>query len=116
MRFFSRESPWWLDVRRLHAISIPLAATFVVDNVIALTNSFIVGKLGAAHLAAYALASRVAVDVGYVTCFSIVGMAGVFVAQAHGSRRDAVVRESVTHALWLAVLLSIPGMVAMLAL
>ncbi|CAE6865374.1 Multidrug resistance protein NorM [Paraburkholderia aspalathi] len=96
------------ELFNLHRISLPLAAVFIVETLMAFTDRVIVGRLGTDELAALGLTTRVAGDVTYVVCLCILSIGNVLAARALAANDEATVGAIVRHSLFLALLLSVP--------
>ena len=88
-------------------IALPLAAAYLAEIAMVLTDNAIVGHLGALELAGVGLAAN-AVWESLVFATSIVAIVGVLVAQAHGAKNHNVIGHHVRQGFWVAVAFSIP--------
>ncbi len=72
------------EVRSLLVIAAPLAAAYLAEIAMMITDMAIVGRLGSVQLAAVGLAGDLMMEV-MLFCMAIVSMVGVLVAQAIGA-------------------------------
>ena len=110
------------DELRLHRrIAVPIVATFLVELGMWYTDAIIVGRLGAAPLAAVGLLGGLYWEMHFA-CFALLSIAGVLIGNAYGAGDAAGLRRAFRHGLALAALLSppvmllaaaIPGLLAM---
>ncbi len=97
------------------AIAAPLAAAYLAEFAIVVTDMMFVGRLGTVELAAVGLAGNLTFDALSVS-IGVISIVGVMVAQAHGRRDKAEASRSVRQGLWMAAFLSVLGLGFCLAL
>jgi MATE family multidrug resistance protein len=93
----------------LARITAPLAAAFIAEMAMSVTDTIIVGHLGRDQLAAVGL-TAVIVFSGLIVCVHMLSIVGVQAAHAHGAKDDARVARAVRMGFWVATLLSLPAM------
>jgi MATE family multidrug resistance protein len=97
------------EARVLVRIAAPLAAGFLAEMAMNVTDTIIVGRLGNVELAGVGLAASVLFNVLFV-CMAVVSIVGVLAAQAHGAGNPAAIGHAVRQGFWVATLLSLPAM------
>ena len=90
-------------------IAAPLAAAYLAEIAMLITDMAIVGRLGSVQLAAVGLAGDLMMEV-MLFSMAIVSIVGVLVAQAIGAGDAQSGAHHLRQGLWLATALSIPGM------
>jgi len=91
------------------AIAAPLAAAYLAEFAIYVTDMMFVGRLGTDELAAVGLAGGLTYD-ALTVAIGVISIVGVLVAQAHGRRDNAEASRAVRQGLWMAALLSLLGL------
>jgi MATE family multidrug resistance protein len=94
--------------RKLSVIAAPLAAGFLAEMGMNLTDLAIVGRLGTTAIAAVGLITVILFGVLFV-CMSIASVVSVLAASAHGSGDRAGVSAATGQGFWVSAVLSIPG-------
>ncbi len=89
-------------------IALPLAAAFLAQIGMALTDNAIVGRLGSVQLAAIGLTGNLLWEI-LIVAISIVSIVGVLVAQSFGAKQINKIAHHVHQGIWVAIALSIPG-------
>ena len=97
------------EVRSLLVIAAPLAAAYLAEIAMMITDMVIVGRLGSVQLAAVGLAGDLMIEI-MLFGMAIVSIVGVLVAQAIGAGDEASGAHHLRQGLWLATALSVPGM------
>ena len=97
------------------AISAPLAAAYLAEFAMVVTDMMFVGRLGTVELAAVGLAGNLTYDALSVS-IGVISIVGVMVAQAHGRNDKAEASRCVRQGLWIAAFLSVLGLGFCLAL
>ena len=97
------------EVRALLVIAAPLAAAYLAEIAMMITDMVVVGRLGSVQLAAVGLAGDLMIEI-MLFCMAIVSIVGVLVAQALGAGDAESGVRHLRQGLWLAAALSIPGM------
>ena len=88
-------------------IALPLAAAYLSEMGMVLTDDVIVGRLGALELAAVGLTGNLVWEVVVITQ-AVIAMVGVLVAQAYGANDHDRIGHLVRQGFWIAIALSIP--------
>ncbi len=96
------------EVGALLTIALPLAAAYLAEIAMMLTDIVIVGRLGSLELAAVGLAGDLVVET-LLFATAIFSIVGVLVAHAGGAGDHGSIGHTVRQGLWLALALSIPG-------
>lgn len=89
-------------------ISAPLAAAYLAEIAMGITDMLFVGRLGSVELAGVGLASSVLFEI-LIVAVSVVSIVAVLVAQARGAGSAEGVRNAVRQGFLVALLLGIPG-------
>lgn len=97
------------EVRSLLVIAAPLAAAYLAEIAMVITDMAIVGRLGSVQLAAVGLASDLMIEI-VLFCVAIVSIVGVMVAQALGAGHAESGAHHLRQGLWVATAISVPGM------
>lgn len=97
------------DAPALCRIALPLAGAYVAETIMSVGNVMIVGRLGAGPLAGVGLASNLLLYL-LVVAMDVVGIVSVLLAEAHGRGDREHLSNTLGQGLWLAALVSIPGM------
>jgi len=97
------------EVRALLVIAAPLAAAYLAEIAMLVTDMVIVGRLGSVELAAVGLASDLMIEI-MVFCGAILSIVAVLAAQAVGAGEAGSSAHQVRQGLWVATALSVPGM------
>ncbi len=98
------------ELRSLLTIAAPLAAAYLAEIAMMITDMAIVGRLGSVQLAAVGLAGDLMMEV-MLFCMAMVSIVGVLVAQAFGTGDAKAGAHHLRQGLWMATFLSVPGMV-----
>ena len=93
----------------LARITAPLAAAFIAEMAMSVTDTVIVGHLGSIQLGAVGITANI-VFLGISICIHVLSIVGVLVAQNHAARNDAAVPQAVRMGFWVATLVSLPAM------
>ena len=91
------------------AIAAPLAAAYLAEFAIYVTDMMFVGRLGTVELAAVGLAGGLIYDVLSIS-IGVISIVGVLVAQAHGRHDKPEASRFVRQGLWIAAMMSLVGM------
>ncbi len=97
------------EIGALLVIAVPLAAAYLAEMAMNLTDTVIVGRLGSVELAAVGLTAGLYFGLLFI-CFGLVSIVGVMAAQAHGAGDKAGVTRAVRQGLWVALAVSLPSM------
>lgn len=89
-------------------IAMPLAATYMAEIGMVLTDNAIVGRLGSVELASVGLMGNILWEALFVGT-SIISIVGVLVAQAYGANDTGKIGHHVRQGFWVATAISIPG-------
>ena len=95
------------EIKAHLVIALPLAAAYLSEMGMVLTDDVIVGRLGALELAAVGLTGNVVWEV-IVIAQAVIAMVGVLVAQAFGAEEHDRIGHLVRQGFWIAIALSIP--------
>jgi len=101
---------WRQEIGKLSIIAGPLAASYLAEMGMAISDLAIVGRIGAIELAAVGLVTTILYGVLFVI-MSIASVVGVFAAHSHGAGDRAQVSNAIGQGFWVATGLSIPVMV-----
>lgn len=93
----------------LARITAPLAAAFIAEMAMNVTDTLMVGHLGAVQLGAVGLTANL-VFLGLSVAMHVLSVVGVLVAQNHAAGDDAAAANAVRMGFWVATLVSIPAM------
>jgi MATE family multidrug resistance protein len=93
----------------LARITAPLAAAFIAEMAMSVTDTVIVGHLGAVELGAVGLTANL-VFLGMSVCMHVLSIVGVLVAQNHAAGDDAAAARAVRMGFWVATMVSVPAM------
>ncbi len=96
------------EVRSLLVIAAPLAAAYLAEIAMMITDMAIVGRLGSVQLAAVGLAGDLMIEI-MLFGMAIVSIVGVLVAQTIGAGDAQSGAHHLRQGLWLATALSIPS-------
>ena len=98
------------ELKALLVIAVPLAAAYLAEIAMMLTDLAIVGRLGTLQLAAVGLTGDLMFAI-MIFCMAAISMIGVLVAEAVGAGDKPSAARQVQLGLVLSVGLSVPGMV-----
>ncbi len=106
----SRETP----TRRQESVALarittPLAAAFIAEMAMSVTDTLIVGQLGSVQLGAVGLTATI-VFTGLTICIHVLSIVGVMVAQNHAAGDNLAAAYSVRMGFWVATFASVPAM------
>lgn len=96
------------EARAILRICAPLAAAYLAEIAMGITDMVIVGRVGSVELAGVGLASNVLFEI-LLVCVGIVSIVAVLAAEARGAGSIAGVRRAVRHGFLVALALGIPG-------
>ena len=97
-----------LELRAILRISGPLAAAYLAEIAMGITDMLFVGRLGSVELAAVGLASSVLFEI-LIVAASVVSIVAVLAAEARGAGSSEGVRRAVRQGFLVALVLGIPG-------
>ena len=97
------------EMRKLLGIAWPLSLSYIGHIAIGTTDVLMIGRLGAEPLAAAAIAISVYHGI-YMFCAGVVIAVTPLASQALGARNPRQARRSVRQGVWVALTLSIPGL------
>ena len=92
----------------LARITAPLAAAFIAEMAMSVTDTVIVGYLGSVQLGAVGLTANI-VFTGLTICIHILSIVGVLVAQNHAAGDDAAAAHAVRMGFWVATMAAVPA-------
>lgn len=101
-------APVWQELKTLLAIATPLAAAYIAEIAMTVTDRLVVGRLGSVELAAVGLFGDLSIEV-LLFGMAIISVVSVTVSQNLGEGNEAAAGNEVRQGLWLATVLSIPG-------
>jgi MATE family multidrug resistance protein len=96
------------ELRALLGLSAPLAAAYLAEIAMGITDMLIVGRLGSVELAAVGLGSSVIFELVLVAV-GIVSIVGVLAAEAFGSQIREAVSATIRQGLWVALAIAVPA-------
>lgn len=102
------------ELTRLLRLAAPLVLAQLAQNGLAFVDTLMVGRLGAGALAAMALGASFYFTVSIITA-AVLFSVGPTVAQAVGAGRRDEAASAASQALWLALILSVPGLLVFTA-
>ncbi|MBV7482709.1 MATE family efflux transporter [Bordetella sp. BOR01] len=105
---------WTREIRATLALSLPLVLTSLAQIAMTATDVIFIGRLGSHALAASALGANLYAAFAFFS-LGLVTATAPMVARELGSRRHSVrdVRRTVAQGLWTAVIISVPGCLAL---
>lgn len=107
-------SSWTREIRATLALSLPLVLTSLAQMAMTTTDVIFIGRLGSEALAASALGANLYAAIAFFS-LGLVTATAPMVAREVGARRHSVrdVRRTVAQGLWSAVIISVPGCLAL---
>ncbi len=96
------------ELRAILRISGPLAAAYLAEIAMGITDMLFVGRLGSVELAAVGLASSVLFEI-LIVAVGVVSIVAVLAAEARGADSSEGVRRAVRQGFLVALILGIPG-------
>ncbi len=99
---------WRTELRDLSVLAGPLVLAQLAQNGMSVVDTLMVGRLGPRELAGIALGSSMFSFV-LVVSMAVLFAVGPMVAQAHGGRRPDEAARATRQGVWLALALSVPG-------
>ncbi len=96
------------ELQAILRISGPLAAAYLAEIAMGITDMLFVGRLGSVELAAVGLASSVLFEL-LIVAVSVVSMVAVLAAEARGAGSSEGVRRAVRQGFLVALVLGVPG-------
>ncbi len=97
-----------LELRAILRISGPLAAAYLAEIAMGITDMLFVGRLGSVELAAVGLASSVLFEI-LIVAVGVVSIVAVLAAEARGAGSAEGVRRAVRQGFLVALVLGVPG-------
>lgn len=97
------------DAKTLLKVSLPLMAAFLAQKGMQLTDTIMMGWIGADALAAGALGTSCFVTI-LLFCNGTLSSVGIFIARAKGAKRSHEIKSNLQHGVALTLLLAIPCM------
>ncbi len=95
------------ELRALTIIALPLAATYLAEVAMIITDRIIVGRIGAVELGAVGLMGDVMLEL-LVVAMSIVSIVGVLVSQSLGAGTEHLIRRQVRQGLVVGTAIALP--------
>lgn len=102
-------APWRRELRELSLLAAPLVLAQLAQNGMSVVDTLMVGRLGAQALAGIALGGTL-FTLMLILCMGVLFAVGPMVAHAHGSQRPDEAGRAARQGLWLALGLSVPGL------
>ena len=96
------------ELQAILRISGPLAAAYLAEIAMGITDMLFVGRLGSVELAAVGLASSVLFEL-LIVAVSVVSIVAVLAAEARGAGSSEGVRRAVRQGFLIALVLGVPG-------
>jgi MATE family multidrug resistance protein len=93
----------------LARVAGPLAAAYIAEMAISLTDTIIVGRLGSLELAAVGITANMFFSLLFVA-MSVVSVVAVLAAEAHARNDSDGVAHAVRQGFWVSVALTLPGL------
>jgi len=100
------------EVRRTLALAFPIIVGQLGQMLMGVTDSVMIGRVGAVPLAASAFAN-VLFTMAFIVGLGVLTSVSVLVARVHGAKLSRECSEYLRHGVWMAVALSITGMLLM---
>lgn len=97
------------EAAALARITAPLAAAFIAEMAMSVTDTLIVGQLGTVQLGAVGLTANI-VFLGLTICIHVLSIVGVLVAQNHAAGDNVAAAKAVRMGFWVSTLASLPAM------
>ena len=104
---------WRQEFRELTLLAAPLVLAQLAQNGMSVVDTLMVGRLGPRQLAGIALGGATFTFV-FILCMGVLFAVGPMVAQAYGARRPEEAARAVRQGLWMALALSVVGVVVFL--
>jgi MATE family multidrug resistance protein len=104
---------WRREFREMGLLAVPLVLAQLAQNGMSVVDTLMVGRLGARDLAGIALGGSTFTFV-FILCMAVLFAVGPMVAQAHGGRRPEDAARATRQGLWMALALSVPGVIVFL--
>ena len=102
------------EVASLVSLAVPLVAGLTASSLLMITDTWMLGPLGAVPLAAASLTGSV-ILILWAALYGFMTPVGILVARAFGAGNDAQVASVVAHGRWLGIGIGVASMVAMVA-
>jgi len=114
MSHLAVRAAWTREIRATLALSLPLVLTSLAQIAMTATDVIFIGRLGSHALAASALGANLYAAIAFFA-LGLVTATAPMVARELGARRHSVrdVRRTVAQGLWTAVIISVPGCLAL---
>lgn len=101
---------WWRDeLVETVRLAAPIVLTQLAWVAMLITDTAMIGRLGAEPLAGASLSLMIFFLV-YVFCFGIITATAALAAQAFGARKPRTVRRVIRQGLWVTILLTVPSL------
>ena len=100
------------EIPRLLILAGPMIASQLLQMSMGLVDTLMVGRLGAASLAAVALGGAIYHPL-FLICAGVMSAVSPLVSQSHGAGESEPIGRTVRQAFWLASVLAIPGILIM---
>lgn len=113
-QFLNKNKSWLEDAKELYAVAIPLVSTLLAQYGITVVDAIMMGRLGEVEFAAGTLGETVLFSV-LIFFTGILSAVGVYIARFYGGGEEEKISQALYHGLFLALAISIPGIVIMYA-
>jgi MATE family multidrug resistance protein len=100
------------EIPRLLILAGPIVVSQLLQMSMGFVDTLMVGRLGAASLAAVALGGAIYHPL-FLICAGVMSAVSPLVSQSHGAGESEPIARTVRQAFWLASILAIPGIVVM---
>ena len=101
---------WRTELREMVRLAVPIVLTQLAWVSMMITDTAMIGRLGAEPLAGASL-SLMLFFLTWLVCFGVVTATAGLSAQAYGARNPRLIRRVVRQGLWVAIVLSVPALV-----
>ncbi|HKI57274.1 MAG TPA: MATE family efflux transporter [Trueperaceae bacterium] len=101
---------WRRELRDLSLLAAPLVLAQLAQNGMSVVDTLMVGRLGPQQLAGIALGGTL-FTLMLIVCMGVLYAVGPMVAHAHGGSRPEEAARATRQGFWLALALSVPGVV-----
>lgn len=103
-------APWRLELARMARLATPIVLTQLAWIGMMITDTAMIGRLGASALAGASL-SLMVFFLYWIFCFGVTMATAALAAQAFGARKPRIVRRVVRQGLWVTVVITAPALV-----
>ena len=100
---------WTAELTAMSRLAAPIVVTQLAWVAMMITDTAMIGRLGAAKLAGASL-SMMILFLAYIFAFGVIASTAGLAAQAFGARKPRVVRRVVRQGLWVTIVLTLPAL------